>query len=96
MKWKLTYNMLNFYPQLTVCEASITTQPPSMPCNNTSASHATSIPRCYFELLAIEEGHCSLIGFCNTSAGAYAAVVYLRVEGSAGTTVTLWYQKHSQ
>ena len=46
----------------------------------------TSIPRCYFELLAIEEGHCSLIGFCNASAGAYAAVVYLRVEGSAGTS----------
>ena len=35
----------------------------------------TSIPRCYFELLAIEEGHCSLIGFCDASAGAYAAVL---------------------
>ena len=53
----------------------------------------TSIPRCYFELLSIEEGHCSLIGFCDASAGAYAAVVYLRVEGSAGTTVNFVVSK---
>ena len=48
---------------------------------------ATSIPRCYFEPLATEGSCCSLVGFCDASAGAYAAVVYLRIEGSAGTTV---------
>ena len=53
----------------------------------------TLIPRCYFELLAKEEGHCSLIGFCDASAGAYAAVVYLRIEGSAGTTVNFVVSK---
>ena len=54
---------------------------------------ATSIPRCYFELLAKEEGQCSLIGFCDASAGAYAAVVYLRIEGSAGTMVNFVVSK---
>ena len=43
--------------------------------------------------MAIEEGHCSLIGFCDASAGAYAAVVYLRVERSAGTTVNFVVSK---
>ena len=53
----------------------------------------TSIPRCYFKLFAKEEGHGSLIGFCDASAGAYAAVVYLRIEGSAGTTVNFVVSK---
>ena len=48
---------------------------------------ATSISRCHFELLAKEGSCCSLIGFCDASAGAYAVVVYLRIEGSAGTMV---------
>jgi len=48
---------------------------------------ATSIPRCYFGLLAKDGSCCSLVGFCDASMGAYAAVVYLRSEGSAGTTV---------
>ena len=34
---------VTFNPDLTVCEASITTQPPSMPCNNISASHTKSL-----------------------------------------------------
>ena len=56
----------------------------------------TSIPRCYFKLfqaIGQEEGHCSLIGFCDASAGAYAAVVYLRIEESAGTTVNFVVSK---
>ena len=47
----------------------------------------TSISRWYFELLVKEEGQCSLIGFYDASAGAYAAIVYLHIEGSAGTIV---------
>jgi len=31
--------------------------------------------------------HCSLQGFCDASSGAYAAVVYLRIESSAGSMV---------
>ena len=54
---------------------------------------ATSIPRCYFKLLAKEGSHCSLMGFCDASAGAYAAVVYLRIEGSAGITVNFVVSK---
>jgi len=48
---------------------------------------ATSIPRCCFGLLAKDGSCCSLVGFCDASMGAYVAVVYLRSEGSAGTTV---------
>ena len=54
---------------------------------------AMSIPRCYFGLLTGKETHCSLIGFCDASAGAYAAVVYLRIEGSAGTIVNFVVSK---
>lgn len=53
----------------------------------------TSIPRCYFELLAKEEDHCSLIGFCDASVGTHTTVVYLRIEGSAGTTVNFVVSK---
>ena len=45
----------------------------------------TSIPRCYFTLLDKASSRCSLQGFCDASSAAYAAVVYLRIEGSAGT-----------
>ena len=45
----------------------------------------TSIPRCYFTLLDKALSRCSLQGFCDASSAAYAAVVYLRIEGSAGT-----------
>ena len=45
----------------------------------------TSIPRCYFTLLDKASSCCSLQGFCYVSSTAYAAVVYLRIEGSAGT-----------
>ena len=51
------------------------------------------IPHCYFGLLAREETHCSLIGFCDASAGVYAAVVYLRIGGSAGTIVNFVVSK---
>ena len=51
------------------------------------------IPHCYFGLLAREETHCSLIGFCDASAGVYTAVVYLRIEGSAGTIVNFVVSK---
>jgi len=53
----------------------------------------TSVPRCYFGLLGKEGNCCSLVGFCDASAGAYAAVVYLRIEGSAGTTVSFVVSK---
>ena len=43
----------------------------------------TSIPRCYFTLLNKASSRCSLQGFCDASSAAYAAVVYLRIEGSA-------------
>lgn len=43
------------------------------------------IPRCYFDKLEERRSY-SLIGFCDTSRHAYAAVVYLRVQTSVGTT----------
>jgi len=49
----------------------------------------TSFPQCYFELLSQEKGHCYLVGFCD----AYAAVVYLRIKGSIGTTVNFMASK---
>ena len=52
-----------------------------------------SIPRCYFGLLTGKETQCSLIRFCDALAGAYAAVVYLRIEGSAGTIVNFVVSK---
>ena len=47
----------------------------------------TSIPRCYFALMDKASSQCSLQGFCDASSGAYAAVVYLRIESSAGNMV---------
>jgi len=47
----------------------------------------TLIPRCYFTLLEKSSSCYSLQGFCDASSAAYAALVYLRVEGSAGTIV---------
>ena len=47
----------------------------------------TSFPRCYFTLIDKASSRCSLQGFCDASSAAYAAVVYLRIEGSAGTIV---------
>ena len=46
-----------------------------------------SIPRCYFALLDKASSQYSLQGFCDASSGAYAAVVYLRIENSIGSTV---------
>jgi len=40
----------------------------------------TLIPQCYFEFLAKEEGQCFLVGFCDASARAYAAVIYSKIE----------------
>ena len=48
---------------------------------------STSIPRCYFSLLDKASSQCSLQGFCDASVGAYAAVVYLRIENYAGNIV---------
>ena len=44
-----------------------------------------TVPRCYFGLNE-KRTSCCLQGFCDASAHAYAAVVYLRVQTSVGTT----------
>ena len=50
----------------------------------------TSIPRCYFWSADKSSSVCSLHGFCDASSGAYAAVVYIKVEASYGNCVNLW------
>ena len=47
----------------------------------------TSIPRCYFWNADKSSSVCSLHGFCDASLGAYAAVVYMKVEASCGNCV---------
>ena len=47
----------------------------------------TSIPRCYFLLSERLSSTCSLQGFCDASSGAYAAVVYLKIESEGGNIV---------
>lgn len=47
----------------------------------------TSIPRCYFNLSERSSTTCSLQGFCDASSGAYAAVVYMKIESETGNTV---------
>ena len=48
----------------------------------------TSIPRCYFWSVTESAYCCSLHGFCDTSLGAYAAVVYIRIETASGLSVS--------
>ena len=48
----------------------------------------TSIPRCYFWSVTESSNKCTLHGFCDTSLGAYAAVVYVRIEMVSGTSVS--------
>ena len=47
----------------------------------------TSIPQCYFVLSERLSSTSSLQGFCDASSGAYAAVVYLKIESQAGNTI---------
>ena len=47
-----------------------------------STLHVIAIPRCYTEGTMNKS---QLIGFCDASAKAYAAVVYLRVESDRGS-----------
>ena len=51
------------------------------------------IPRCYFGLNE-KRTSCCLQGFCDASTHAYAAVVYFRVQTSAGTTAKFVAAKH--
>ena len=46
----------------------------------------TSIPRCYFWSATGSSKGCSLHGFCDALLGAYAAVVYVRIETVSGTS----------
>lgn len=46
-----------------------------------------SIPRCYFHFLDRSPSTCSLQGFCDASTGAYAAVVYIKIEAECGSSV---------
>ncbi len=46
-----------------------------------------AIPRLYFHLLESEAGTYNLQGFCDASAGAYAAVVYIKAEMGEETSV---------
>ena len=46
-----------------------------------------SIPRCYFQFTDRSASVCSLQGFCDASMGAYAAVVYLKIEAESGNSV---------
>ena len=46
-----------------------------------------SIPRCYFHSIDKKSRTCSLQGFCDASIGAYAAVVYIKIETDNGVSV---------
>lgn len=48
----------------------------------------TSIPRCYFWSVKEAASRCSLHGFCDASLGAYAAVVYVKIETSSGISTS--------
>ncbi|XP_065917691.1 uncharacterized protein [Dysidea avara] len=48
----------------------------------------TSIPRCYFWSVTEAASKCSFHGFCDASLGAYAAVVYVKIETSCGTSTS--------
>eukprot|EP00731_Ephydatia_muelleri_P027563 Em0019g436a len=48
------------------------------------------IPRCYFDM-GEKSRSCGLVGFCDASIQAYAAVVYLRVETDSGCYTRLHY-----
>ena len=52
-------------------------------------SNPLRIPRCYFGDFAGPVKSDRLIGFCDASLKAYAAAVYLKLEGDAPTTVKL-------
>ena len=43
-----------------------------------------TIPGCYFESLPLPVSSCRLLGFCDASKSAYAAVVYLLIEPECG------------
>ena len=43
-----------------------------------------TIPRCYFAVGEEESISCDLVGFCDASHQAYAAVMYLRVQMASG------------
>ena len=43
-----------------------------------------SVPICYFENLSLHASLCRLVGFCDASKSAYAAVVYLVIESYCG------------
>ena len=43
-----------------------------------------TIPRCYFAVGEEESISCNLVGFCDASCQAYAAVVYFRVQMASG------------
>ena len=43
-----------------------------------------SIPRCYFENFTLPVSSCRLLGFCDASKSAYAAVIYLLIESECG------------
>ena len=49
-------------------------------CNSVKNCYALVVPRPYFKGVKTQVKNCKLVGFCNASAKAYAAVVYLRVE----------------
>ena len=46
-----------------------------------------SIPRCYFHSVDKMSSTCTLQGFCDASTGAYAAVVYIKIEANNGSSV---------
>jgi len=44
--------------------------------------------KCYFWSVADVASKCSFHGFCDASLGAYAAVVYVKIETSCGTSTS--------
>ena len=48
------------------------------------ATWPASMPRCYLSGVKQQVRSCHLIGFCDASTGAYAAVLYLLVEADTG------------
>jgi len=51
-------------------------------------SIVTSLPRCYQWSVGNSSNKCSLHGFCDASCGAYAAVVYIKVETDGGSSTS--------